>query len=260
MRRPGVAWHPAARRGAAWALGALAVGCLTLGTCLLAAAPSGAQRPGDPRHGRELYVGGCSSCHGMDARGIPGRGPSLRGVGALAADWYLRTGRMPLADPRDYPIRAPSVYSAADRADLVAYVASFGGPGIPAVDPARGSLARGKELFTESCAGCHQVVGRGGVVTPNVVAPSLENDVRPVDVAEALRIGPYVMPRFGERQVPQEDVDSLARYVQHIQDLPNDGGWGIGNIGPIPEGLVIWGLGIALLVAVARIVGERSTG
>jgi ubiquinol-cytochrome c reductase cytochrome c subunit len=248
------------RRALTTALAALGIALLALGTLALAApSPSPAQRAADPRHGRELFVSGCSTCHGMDARGIPGRGPSMYGVGALAADWYLRTGRMPLAHPHDYPIRAHSVYSGPDQADMVAYIASLGGPPIPAVDPAAGSLSRGKELFTENCAGCHQVVAQGGVVTPSTIAPSLENGVRPVDVAEVVRIGPYVMPRFSQKQLSTQDVNDLARYVQHVQALPNIGGWGIGNIGPIPEGLVLWGLGIVSLVIVARLIGERGT-
>jgi ubiquinol-cytochrome c reductase cytochrome c subunit len=246
----------AARR----ALTAVALTLLALGTVAITIGPqpSSAQRAPDARHGRALYVSGCSACHGMDARGIAHRGPTLRGVGALSADFYLRTGRMPLAHPDDIPIRAHSVYSRADQADMVAYVGSFGGPAIPAVDPRAGSLAEGKQLFTDNCAGCHQVLGQGGIVTPNAIAPSLENDVKPIDVAEAVRIGPYVMPVFGERQLTQDQVDDLARYVQHLQDLPNDGGWGIGNIGPIPEGLVLWGLGIGVLLIAARLVGERT--
>jgi ubiquinol-cytochrome c reductase cytochrome c subunit len=251
------------RRLARRVLSAAGLLCLVLGTMAMtlgpAPAPSAAQPGGDARHGRELFVSGCSACHGMDARGIEHRGPNLRGAGALAADFYLRTGRMPLAHPDDIPVRAHSVYSEADQADLVAYIASYGGPPIPTVDPRAGDLAEGKQLFTDNCAGCHQIVGRGGVVTPNTVAPSLENDVKPIDVAEAVRIGPYVMPVFSDKQLTAGQVDDLARYVQHIQDLPNDGGWGIGNIGPIPEGLVLWGLGIGVLVLVARMAGERTT-
>jgi ubiquinol-cytochrome c reductase cytochrome c subunit len=243
------------------ALLALGLMLLALGTvAMTASAPaSRAQRPPDAAHGRALFVSGCSACHGMDAGGIAHRGPSLRGVGALSADFYLRTGRMPLAHPDDIPIRAHSVYSRADQADMVAYIGRFGGPPIPAVDPAAGSVAEGKQLFTDNCAGCHQVVGRGGIVTPNAIAPSLEGDVEPVDVAEALRIGPYVMPVFGERQLTQSQVDDLSRYVQHIQDLPDAGGWGIGNVGPIPEGMVAWLLAGTALVLVARVIGERAS-
>ena len=230
-----------------------------LGTLAFATPRVAAQRGPDPAHGRQLFVSGCSSCHALNARGIAGRGPNLVGVGALAADFYLRTGRMPLASPHDYPIRAHSVYAKNDLADLIAYIGSLGGPPIPTVDPERGSLSRGKELFTEHCAGCHQVVAQGGVVTPDTIAPPLANGVKPIDVAEVVRIGPYVMPRFNEKLLDQHDVNSLARYVQHTQNLPNIGGWGIGNLGPIPEGLVLWGIGIVSLIVVARLIGERTT-
>ena len=65
--------------------------------------------------GAQLFAGNCSSCHGSlgggvsppahvrGAGGIKGYGPSLRGVGALAADFYLRTGYMPLGNPHDQP-------------------------------------------------------------------------------------------------------------------------------------------------------------
>jgi ubiquinol-cytochrome c reductase cytochrome c subunit len=36
------------------------------------------------------------------------------------------------------------------------------------------------------------------------------------------------------------------------------GGWGIYNIGPIPEGLVTWWIGLAALVLVIRLIGERA--
>ena len=54
--------------------------------------------PGTPPVGlgQQLFAGNCATCHGADAQGIPGRGPSLRGVGALAPDFYLRNGYMPL--------------------------------------------------------------------------------------------------------------------------------------------------------------------
>ena len=55
--------------------------------------------------GRALFVEGCSSCHGFDARGVAGQGPSLVGAGAAAADFYLSTGRMPLDAPGRQPLR-----------------------------------------------------------------------------------------------------------------------------------------------------------
>ena len=222
--------------------------------------PAPGLEPADPAivaEGRRLFVDGCSSCHGEDARGISGRAPSLRGVGAAAADFYLGTGRMPIDDPDDEPIRAKSPYDPEQRRTLVAYVAQFGGPPIPKVDPAKGSLSQGLELFTEHCASCHQVVARGGMVTGAVVPDLQESE--PETVAEAIEVGPYLMPNF-RGQFDQKQVDSLARYVEYTKEPEDRGGWGIGNIGPVPEGMVAWLLAGGALLLTIRLIGERTPG
>ena len=84
--------------------------------------------------GHELFLSSCAACHGMNAQGIRGRAPSLHGVGALAADFYLETGRMPLPSPRAQPMRTHPAFSQAKIQSLIDYVASFGGPAIPTVD------------------------------------------------------------------------------------------------------------------------------
>jgi ubiquinol-cytochrome c reductase cytochrome c subunit len=207
--------------------------------------------------GRALFEQGCSSCHGFDARGVSNRGPSLRGVGEQAADFYLRTGRMPLNAPGDQPLRADPRYDAAELDALVSYIGSFGGPRVPEVDPSRGSVSDGQELFTSNCSRCHAISGQGGVVV-GAEAPEL-TDATPTQVAEAIRVGPFVMPAFSHRQLSDADVDSIARFVEEVVDHPDDqGGWGIGHIGPVPEGMVAWLLAAVALVLVARVIGERN--
>jgi ubiquinol-cytochrome c reductase cytochrome c subunit len=205
--------------------------------------------------GRRLFVQGCSSCHGFDGEGVKGAGPSLVGVGEEAADFYLRTGRMPLDRPGDEPVRSPSPYKPAQIRALVAYVGSLGGPPIPEVHPEEGDLAEGQKLFTEHCAGCHQILGEGGIL-PGAVVPDL-GEASPVDVAEAVHVGPYVMPSFDH--LSRSEVDDLARYVEYTHHPEDRGGWAIGHIGPIPEGMVAWLLaGVALLFTI-RLIGERTT-
>ncbi len=206
--------------------------------------------------GRDLFALGCASCHGMDARGVAGKGPSLVGAGAAAADFYLQTGRMPLSHPDVMPQRNPPAYSAAERRALVAYVGSLGGPGIPTVDPAAGSVKEGFAAFTDHCAGCHSITARGGVSPPGA-APPLQQATA-VQIGEAVRVGPYLMPRFDERQIDQHELDSIAAYVLSTRHLDDRGGWGIGNIGPIPEGMVAWLLAGTALLIVARLIGERG--
>ena len=211
--------------------------------------------PGLARQGKRLFVDNCSSCHGMDARGIPGRGPSLYGAGALSADFYLRTGRMPLPEPETQPSRKEPVLPEEQIQALVAYVGTLGGPPIPEVDVAAGDIARGQRLFAENCAACHQILGRGGIVTKAEV-PDLTGAVTPLDVAEAIDIGPYAMPVF--EWLSNEEVNSIARYVEYADNPTDRGGWGIGHLGPIPEGMVTWLLALTALVLATRLIGERT--
>jgi quinol---cytochrome-c reductase cytochrome c subunit len=261
MRRPLRVMVPVALMAAA--IGLLAIESTAApagpGTAATASAESASSAPGTANapesEGRRLFVQGCSSCHGFEAEGVKGHGPSLIGVGEEAADFYLRTGRMPLDRPDEEPQRGPSVYSGPEIHALTKYVGSLGGPAIPEVHPEDGDLAEGQKLFTENCAGCHQIVGRGGML-PGAVVPDL-SAANATDVAEAIRVGPYVMPSFGH--LSQSEINDIARYVEYTHDPEDKGGWGIGHIGPIPEGMVAWLLaGVALLFTI-RLIGERTT-
>jgi ubiquinol-cytochrome c reductase cytochrome c subunit len=139
---------------------------------------------------------------------------------------------------------------------LVAYVASLGrGPGIPSPKPSAGSLATGLKLFTDHCAGCHQIDAEGGFVTGARVPPL--QDATATEIAEAVRIGPYLMPSFSRKQISDVELNSIVRYVLSTRHKDNRGGWRIGNIGPIPEGLVTWWIGIPLLLVVCTLLGRR---
>jgi ubiquinol-cytochrome c reductase cytochrome c subunit len=240
----------------------------------VSASPAVAAAPGSPvQQGKGLYGQYCVSCHGANGSGVsqqrptggsslrvqqvqPGQAPALRGVGALAADFYLRTGYMPLLHLGLQPRRSRVLFSERQLRALVSYVASLGkGPPIPRPHPAKGNLSTGLHLFTEHCAGCHQVVAEGGFVT-GAVPPALEDDP-PVQIAEAVRIGPYAMPKFSKRAISDAELNSIIAYVQYAKH-PNDrGGWAIGHLGPIPEGLVTWFLAAAALVLLCMIIGKR---
>jgi ubiquinol-cytochrome c reductase cytochrome c subunit len=207
--------------------------------------------------GRQLYLEGCASCHGFSAHGVPGVGPDLHGAGAAAADFYLSTGRMPLdVATGEQPLRGQPAYPPAEIRALVQYVGSLGGQKIPAVDPSSGDLSAGQHAYSVYCAGCHQVMGQGGVVT-GAVPPPLD-DTTPTELAEAVRVGPYVMPAFNRSEIDQRTLDSIALYVQTVVKHPPDhGGWGIGHIGPVPEGMIAWLLAGGALLLVTRLIGER---
>jgi ubiquinol-cytochrome c reductase cytochrome c subunit len=205
--------------------------------------------------GFNLYVQSCASCHGITLQGIPGVAPSLRAVGPGPVDFYLSTGRMPLEQPREEPIRSSPAFTRAQMDALIAYISSFGGPPAPTVNPSAGNLALGFHQFILNCAGCHQIVARGGI-TVNAQVPEL-GEATPQQIAEAVRMGPYLMPHFDSAQIDQHDLDSIARYIEWTHHPADFGGWGLYNIGPIPEGIVAWFIGLAALVIVARLIGER---
>jgi ubiquinol-cytochrome c reductase cytochrome c subunit len=217
--------------------------------------------------GADLYAANCLGCHGPNGRGqLPagplqagdtrGAGPPLHGVGALAADFYLRTGYMPLHSAYDQPTRSTVLLSNAEIEALVAYVASLGpGPAIPTPRPERGSVAEGQQLFTAHCAGCHQVVAEGGYVKGAVVPELGQATAR--QIAEAVRIGPYLMPRFSPKAISDRQLDSIVAYVQYAKHPDDAGGWALGHVGPVPEGLVTWLIAGVVLVGLCVVIGER---
>lgn len=220
--------------------------------------------------GAQLYAGNCASCHGVAGEGISqprigaggvlGQGPPLHGVGALAADFYLRTGYMPLASPHSEPEDLQQgnrvLLSDKEIRSLVAYVSSLGsGPAIPQPNPALGNLSMGQRLFASNCAGCHQVMARGGFVTGARV-PELQT-VPAAQIAEAVRIGPYLMPRFSTRQISDAQLNDIISYVLSARHPDNRGGWSIGNVGPIPEGLVTWWIAAPLIIFMCLALAKR---
>jgi ubiquinol-cytochrome c reductase cytochrome c subunit len=239
---------------------------VTLGLGLLAARADAAPPSGPPvvsaSQGAGLFAANCARCHGISGQGVTAgdnpadRGPSLHGVGTRAADFYLRTGYMPLNDARDQPVRGRQQLSDPEVRALIRYVGSLGGgPPPPTPDPASGSVAEGRDLFTLHCSGCHQVVAEGGVM-PGAKAPPLDR-ATPRQIAEAVRIGPYVMPKFTRRDISDAELNSIVAYVQYAKHPDDPGGWGISHLGPFPEGMITWLLAIPLLLGVCLAIGKR---
>jgi ubiquinol-cytochrome c reductase cytochrome c subunit len=236
---------------------------LALAALALAAPRADAKPPTGPpivkvNDGAGLFAANCARCHGIDGNGGhfgPNlQGPSLRGVGALAADFYLRTGYMPLDSAADQPERSSPKFSDPQIEALVRYVASLGsGPAVP--KPGGGDISEGRELFTEHCSGCHQVVAEGGVM-PGAKAPPLHN-ATPTQIAEAVRIGPYVMPKFTKKDLSDAQLNSIITYVESVKTPDDAGGWGIGHLGPFSEGIITWLIAIPLLLITCLAIGKR---
>jgi ubiquinol-cytochrome c reductase cytochrome c subunit len=207
--------------------------------------------------GRFLFERDCAWCHGTNGEGTD-RGPSLMGTGAAASDFQLSTGRMPLPSVDAQAERRPPAYAPAQIDQINGYVASLGaGPEIPAVDPAAGNLQEGAALYQANCAACHSSTAAGGALTNGQRAPSLRLST-PVQVGEAVRLGPGTMPAFGPGTISSEQLDSISRYLGYIQHPPDRGGAGLGHLGPVSEGFIGLAAGLGLLLLVVRWIGTKG--
>jgi ubiquinol-cytochrome c reductase cytochrome c subunit len=203
-------------------------------------------------HGQDLFLTSCAACHGPQGAGTAS-GPDIRNAGAALADFMLRTGRMPLADPGSAARGGPVQFSDADIQALVAYVASLGnGPAIPSVQVTGADVGKGRDLFITNCAACHGPAGGGGAVGGGFVAPGLVN-ANPTTVGEAALTGPGPMPRFS---FSPDELNDLAAYVQFLQNAPHPGGATGPAVGPVTEGFVA-AIALLGLLLVARWVGGR---
>ncbi len=213
--------------------------------------PRGPRSPAAPSSSRR----DAPRATGRPARGSPG--------GAPIARRRRRGGRrlLPLdrpdaaANPRDIPLRNDQpAYDAADIDALVAYVASLGpGRGSRIATPGR-RPRRGADALHGELRGLPPGRRRGAASSP---APWRRRSMQatPAQIVEAVRVGPYLMPAFSEPALPDDRLASVIRYVHRARHPRNAGGWAIGVIGPIPEGLVAWLAGRGRAPAIARLIG-----
>jgi ubiquinol-cytochrome c reductase cytochrome c subunit len=218
------------------------------------------------QRGADLFGARCAICHGADGRGIAPAdqpnswGPNIQGLGAAAFDFVIRTGRMPLEDPSDPVVHQEQKLTDPEREAIVAYARTLpgGGPDVPDVgDWEQAELARGLELFTSNCAACHGPTAAGIAVGQQDVSSNLDQ-ATPLEIAEAIRTGPGVMPLFGEDVIDDEELESIVHWVVDLRERESPGGLSIGRSGPVTEGLVAWVVGIGLLAVVMYLLGEKA--
>jgi ubiquinol-cytochrome c reductase cytochrome c subunit len=175
---------------------------------------------------------------------------------------------MPAVQPGPQMPQKKPVYTQDEIDELAAYVASLGpGPAIP--NPADYSLAglseeqrqeaitRGGEIFLTNCTACHNFEGSGGAMPRGGYAPKIRG-VAPKYIFEAMLTGPQAMDNFSNGNLSVEEKKDVIAYLQSIQDNPDYGGFGMGGIGPVSEGMFAWVLGIGSLVGVATWIAAHT--
>src|SRR3954454_24641801 len=210
--------------------------------------------------GKKLFAVGCASCHGTGGQGSSD-GPSLVGVGAAAVDFQVGTGRMPAVQPGPQIPQKEVSYTPDEIAALAAYVASLGpGPAIPhpgdysldnlTDEQRQEAISRGGQIFLTNCTACHNAQGAGGAMPRGGYAPKISG-VPAKYVFEAMLTGPQAMDNFSNGNLTVEEKRDIIAYLHSLQDSPEYGGFGMGGLGPVNEGLFAWLGGIGSLGGVA---------
>ncbi|MCQ9352275.1 cytochrome c [Corynebacterium sp. 153RC1] len=227
------------------------------------------------QEGKDLYDVACITCHGVNLQGVKDRGPSLVGTGAGATYFQVHSGRMPmLSNSAQAPRKTPR-YSEQQTLALAAYVAANGGgpdivwneDGSIAMESLRGAnydgqidpadVARGSDLFRLNCASCHNFTGRGGALSGGKYAPVLD-PANEQEIYQAMLTGPQNMPKFSDRQLTPDEKKDIIAFIKASKETPSPGGWSLGGLGPVAEGMFMWLVGIVVLVAAALWIGSRS--
>lgn len=224
--------------------------------------------------GRKLFLVGCASCHGKNGQGVRTQdgtqlGPPLVGVGAAAVDFQVGTGRMPLARPGVQGEDKPRAYTQEEIRALAAYVASLGpGPEIPekedysleglSEEERQAAIARGGQIFRANCTACHNFAGSGGAMPRGKWAPNIRQ-TKPKYIYEAMLTGPSQMPVFSNGNLTPRMKRDVIAYIQSLDKNPTWGGFELGVLGPVPEGLWSWLIGIGSLVGAAIWIAAHTT-
>lgn len=209
--------------------------------------------------GQKLFAANCATCHGMNAEGTED-GPSLIGVGAASVHFQVGTGRMPLAFQGPQGMVKPKQFTEEQTLQVSAYVASLApGPGLPDTKylQADGDAANGSELFRINCAMCHNVAAAGGALTQGKFAPPLTG-VDPAHIYEAMITGPQNMPVFSDANLSPQDKADIITYLKYIENEPSIGGFSLGSLGPVAEGLFIWVIGLGGIIAITVWITAKS--
>jgi len=211
--------------------------------------------------GQALFAANCSSCHGDKANGKTGVAPNLRGLGAGTVDFWVSTGRMPLANTSAQATRKPPRFNRTQTLQIAAWVQSLTpgeGTQIPVVNTSGADLEQGNTLFTLNCAACHTISGAGDALMEGAYAPSLHLATN-TQIVEAIRSGPGNMPHFGVGNITNAEARDITAYVTGVLQHPtNTGGFGLGGIGPVGEGFVGLLIGVGLLMLVCFWIGDRT--
>jgi len=223
-----------------------------------AAGVEGAERGG------LLYAQQCATCHGADGRGGPvprygGQAPSMwpdenPNMSAAYLDLVMSTGRMPPAESPYDNRKREVVFAAEERADIIAYMGdTFDVPGeVPRVG--EGETSQGQTVWNTNCAHCHGAIGAGGVAGGGAWTPQV-NDRSAQEIVEAIRVGPFQMPAFGEDQISDAEAASVAAFMAEAASEEGTP-LGLTELNPVYASAFVGVLAVLMLLSLVWIGGR----
>jgi ubiquinol-cytochrome c reductase cytochrome c subunit len=169
----------------------------------------------------------------------------------------MATGRMPPAEsPWDNRPRRVQV-DEGDRTSVLAWMQQeFDVPGdLPEV--AEGDPARGQRVWNTNCAHCHGSTGAGGVAGAGAWTPPVAG-YEPTTIAEAIRVGPFEMPRFTRSQLSDIEVGDVATFLRGVDEEEGTPLLGLVELNPVYASAFVALLAVLLLLSLVWIGGRPA--
>ena len=175
-----------------------------------------AQGPADVEKGRQLFLGMCSRCHGVEGGG--GEGPSLSRLTRAQTDEELRDIIRNGIPDRGMPrIRR---FTDAELSQVTSFIHSLGGrPGLAG----SGRPDHGRAVYQRlGCSSCHIVAGAGGDFGPELTSIGARRSAdylrqAVVDPAAALPRGSPIPGRGFNEYLPVRVVTADGREVNGVR-------------------------------------------
>ena len=269
---------PAGRRSPFAGLVVLLLGLLVTGGLYAALSPATAADQRAPTSDMVAKGRRCSSWAAPPATARTARassprsgsqyGPSLVGVGAAAVDFQVGTGRMPMAQPGAQALRKPPVYNHEE-------IEALGGV-------RRLARPRARRSPTESDydADRRRQRGRSSAAASSSAPTARPATTSPAPAARCRAAGSPRASRASPRSTstrrcsparsrcrssptsvltPEDKRDDHRLPEEASRRRPSYGGFALGSLGPVSEGLFAWLVGIGALVGFAVWIAANST-
>lgn len=220
---------------------------------------------GQRAQAREIFQQRCATCHGGAGQGgqVPGTGrdaPPLAGradVTAAYVDLTIRVGRMPPpGDPFDNRARRVLIDDA-QRQLLVAWMAQELGLAWDVPEVGDGEAAVGQDVYAANCAHCHGNTGTGGVAGAGAWTPQV-NNVDPVAIVEAIRVGPFEMPAFSTDQISDGEAAAIASFLEEVHAEQGTPVLGLVELNPVFAAAFVALLATVLVFSLLYISGRPT--